>query len=126
MVECALVPGDADIENRAVEVDTGPRARRFGWESLGLPLILLAALALRLSNLDWDGGHLFHPDERYILMTTDALRLPWPPNLDVLLSPDSPLNPKGFAYGSLVFYMLKLSHWIAQTIGGRLGLGGDW
>jgi hypothetical protein len=75
-------------------------------------LILTAAVfgggALRLFNLNWDQGYLFHPDERMILMTIGELKLPWPPNWDVLLSPASPLNPHFFAYGSLPLYLLKV------------------
>ena len=69
------------------------RAGRVGIEALALPALLIVAAALRLSDLNWDGGHLFHPDERHILMVTDGLRLPLPPDLAQLLSPESPLNP---------------------------------
>ena len=98
------------------------RAGRIGPESIALPLLLVAAAALRLSDLNWDSGHLFHPDERHILMVTDGLRMPWPPDLGLLLSPDSPLNPKSFAYGSLIFYLLKFLQWVALSVAGLLGL----
>jgi hypothetical protein len=74
--------------------------------SLILTAAVFAGGALRLFNLDWDQGYLFHPDERMILMTIGGLNLPWPPNWDVLLSPASPLNPHFFAYGSLPLYLL--------------------
>jgi YYY domain-containing protein len=75
--------------------------------ALILAAAVLAGGALRLFNLNWDQGYLFHPDERMILMTINGLTLPWPPNWDLLLSPASPLNPHFFAYGSLPLYLLK-------------------
>jgi hypothetical protein len=70
-----------------------------------LVLILAAGAALRLYGLNWDDGHWLHPDERQIYFT--ALDLGWPDSLAQALSPDSPLNPKFFAYGSLPIYLLK-------------------
>ena len=58
--------------------------------SLILAAAMLAGGALRLFNLDWDQGYLFHPDERMILMTIGGLNLPWPLNWNVLLSPQVP------------------------------------
>ncbi len=69
-------------------------------------VLLAAALALRTCNLNWDLGHYFHPDERQILMV--ASELAWPDDLRQLLSPDSPLNPHFFAYGSFPIYLLRL------------------
>src|SRR5687767_13811804 len=80
------------------------RARHYQW--LALPLLLLVALALRVTDLDWDSGHLFHPDERHILMVTEGVKLPFPIDVAQLLTPESPLNPHSFAYGSLIFYLL--------------------
>jgi len=72
-----------------------------------LLLILALALFLRLYGLDWDRGFLFHPDERQLLVVTDDLSFPWPPDWSLLLSPQSPWNPKFFAYGSLPIYLLR-------------------
>ncbi len=72
---------------------------------LGLAVILLIAACFRFVGLDWDRGYLFHPDERKLLLVTSGLGLP--ANLQELLSPDSPLNPKFFAYGSFPIYLLK-------------------
>ena len=88
--------------------------------------MLLLALALRLSDLDWDGGHLFHPDERHILMVTEGIRLPFPIDFGQLLTPESPLNPKSFAYGSLIFYLLRFVHWLVNALAGLVGTGGDF
>jgi hypothetical protein len=71
-----------------------------------LALILAVGAALRLYGLNWDGGHWLHPDERQIYFVT--MDLGWPHSLAEALSPDSPLNPGSFAYGSLPFYLLKL------------------
>ncbi len=79
------------------------RASALTWFSL--VLILLAAALFRFYGLDWDRGYLFHPDERKILLVASGLALP--SNLPELLSPDSPLNPKFFAYGSFPIYLLK-------------------
>ncbi len=77
-------------------------------ESLAVAALLLVALLLRLYQVDWDQGHLYHPDERYILMTTAGINLSWPLNWSQLLSPQSTLDPHGFAYGSFAFYLLRL------------------
>src|SRR5579885_2480461 len=77
-------------------------------ERMAVGALLLVALLLRLYQVDWDQGHLYHPDERYILMTTAGLSLSWPPNWSLLLSPQSTLYPHGFAYGSFPFYLLRL------------------
>lgn len=86
-----------------------PKSRRL-WRSVGktLPLLLILAIsaALRLYGLNWDSGHWLHPDERQIYFVT--ISLGWPHSLAAALSPDSPLNPHFFAYGSLPIYVLKL------------------
>ena len=74
-----------------------------------LPVLIVAvALGLRLYGLDWDQGHLFHPDERAILMRVGELRFPPLSDLGVLLdAEESPLNPRWFPYGSLPLYLLE-------------------
>jgi hypothetical protein len=81
---------------------------------IALALLMFVALGLRLYGLSWDEGHLFHPDERWILLVVDELALP--PDLVTFLNPESPLNPHFFAYGSFPLYLLKgaahlLSYW---------------
>ena len=85
------------------------RQRLTYWANrLALPLLLAAALAFRLYGIDWDGGHLYHPDERAILTHTYDLALPPLDNLGVLFDADeSPLNPRWFPYGTLPIYALK-------------------
>ncbi len=71
-------------------------------------LILLLAFSLRFYGINWDQGHHLHPDERMIIMVVDRIHLPktaaqW----QSVLTPESPLNPKFFAYGSFPIYLLK-------------------
>ena len=76
---------------------------------LGVVLLastLIAGAALRLYGLNWDAGHWLHPDERQIYFITENLARPH--SLSQALTPQSPLNPGFFAYGSLPFYLLKL------------------
>src|SRR3990170_218152 len=97
-------------------MESAPRPR-LGHRAL-LAIVLLTALALRLYGLNWDQGFLFHPDERAILMKVNDLALPWPPNLGQLLTPQSPLNPHWFPYGSFPLYLLKLvSHLVGLVTG---------
>ena len=73
-----------------------------------LVALLGLALALRLYGIGWDDGYLFHPDERKIFMVVDDLHLPSRLTWKSLLTPDSPLNPRFFAYGSFPMYLLKI------------------
>jgi hypothetical protein len=75
-------------------------------EALLLAVILAVGAALRLYGLNWDGGHWLHPDERQIYFIVQDLG--WPHSPAEALSPDSPLNPQFFAYGSLPIYLLKI------------------
>jgi len=82
------------------------KVKRECWQYVALILILLVAAVLRFYGLAWDSGYLFHPDERKILLVAWDLRLP--ASFHEFLSPDSPLNPKFFAYGSFPIYLLKI------------------
>jgi hypothetical protein len=88
--------------------------RKAGGETLILVLILAVGAALRLYGLNWDAGHWLHPDERQIYFLTAGLG--WPQSLAEALSPDSPLNPGFFAYGSLPFYLLRLVAGLAAPV----------
>jgi hypothetical protein len=79
------------------------RRRAIRWAAL--LLILAFSASLRLYGLEWDEGHWLHPDERQIYFL--ALDLGWPSSLAQALSPESPLNPGFFAYGSLPIYLLR-------------------
>lgn len=58
-------------------------------------LILVFALIIRLTGIDWDGGLHLHPDERMLIMVADRIHL------------FDQLNPHFFNYGSLPLYLLK-------------------
>lgn len=72
-----------------------PQARPLPFR-LALALLFAAALGLRLFGLDWDQGHMFHPDERRIVEAVQELSF-------------SPLelDPKFHAYGSLPFLVTR-------------------
>ena len=98
-------------------------------------LILLAALALRWTGIDWDGYHHYHPDERYI--TWVATTIEWPADLADALNPTkSSLNPfywypeaqsmgievlqdeaRNFAYGHVPLYLGVIATRIAERPG---------
>jgi hypothetical protein len=81
--------------------------RREQWmEFVLLAVTLVLAAWLRWTGLAWDSGYLFHPDERQIVLVVSKLELP--ANLLEFFSPDSPLNPKFFAYGSFPLYLLRV------------------
>jgi len=78
-------------------------------------LIVIVAAAIRLTGLFHGTGH--HPDERHMVMVTEALSR-------------NGMNPKSFAYGSFSFY----AAWFAASglnvvwrlFGGQEGILGRW
>ncbi|HLF09023.1 MAG TPA: DUF2298 domain-containing protein [Dehalococcoidia bacterium] len=100
------------------------RARAFAvLRRLALPAVLLLALALRLYGLDWDGGALYHPDERAILFKVAELRFPWDDLVLLLDAERSPWNPRWFAYGSFPLYLLRGAATVAGWVNERLAQG---
>jgi hypothetical protein len=79
--------------------------KRASWQFVILFLILIVAAVFRFYGIAWDSGYLFHPDERKIVLVANDLALPTSP-LE-FFSPDNPLNPKFFAYGSFPIYLLR-------------------
>ena len=101
---------------------------RVSWPFFALAAIVVAALALRLHGIDWDGGYGFHPDERDIYFRSDCMYrlLTDDPNASacgyVADNPEaapglgglryffdaerSPLNPHWFPLGSVLIYAL--------------------
>ncbi|MGC8779669.1 MAG: DUF2298 domain-containing protein [Anaerolineae bacterium] len=74
--------------------------------------ILLVAAYLRLTHLIWDQGTHIHPDERFLTMVSDAMRLPASLGefFDSTKSPMSPYN-KGynfFVYGTLPLFIVRV------------------
>jgi hypothetical protein len=90
------------------------KQERDRWDVLPLLLILLLGALLRFYGLNWDEGLWLHPDERQIYFVT--LDLGWPTSVREFLSPESPLNPHFFAYGSFPFYLLKVVSSLLATV----------
>lgn len=105
---------------------------RVNRSQLLLILLLVLGATLRLYGVNWDDNHHLHPDERQITMVVSRLGLPplreWPRFFapPLLVSPTeespnffdadtSPLNPHFFAYGSLPFYLLRLTTHLLTT-----------
>jgi YYY domain-containing protein len=82
--------------------------------------ILLVAAYLRLSHVNWDMGTHIHPDERFLTMVSDAMKLPKSLGefFDSTKSPMSPYN-KGynfFVYGTLPLFIVRVVAEVANTI----------
>ena len=76
-------------------------------------IIFLLSLGLRLYGLNWDNGHLFHPDERQLLMLSHEMHFPKWSELSYLINPNiSPLNPGWFNYGTLPLYILEVTNYL--------------
>ncbi len=73
--------------------------------SLSLAAIVAAAAALRLSGVAWDGWRHQHPDERFLVMVAERLRMPATPaeGLDPWRTPANPNNAgyEFYVYGAL-------------------------
>ncbi len=95
---------------RGDDVSTLIRRRR---EALAVAALLLIALALRVYQANWDQGHLYHPDERFILMSAAGVGMSWPPNLGQMFSPNGSLIPQdySYSYGTFALYLLRLVAW---------------
>jgi 4-amino-4-deoxy-L-arabinose transferase-like glycosyltransferase len=78
---------------------------KFNKGKLILLLIILIGSFLRLFNLDWDQGHYLHPDERLYVNTSN---ISLPKSIAEFFSPESPLNPKMFYYGTFPLYIYKI------------------
>lgn len=69
--------------------------------------ILLVGAIFRFVDVNWDSGYMLHPDERFLVMLTEALQLP--PSLLVYLDPQlSLLNPENVNYGFYVYGVFPL------------------
>ncbi|HET8907150.1 MAG TPA: DUF2298 domain-containing protein [Ktedonobacterales bacterium] len=152
----ALRPSSSNVSSNAVAADdhagemraAAVSARAWNWLARrdlsfwALLTVTLVALLLRLYGINWDANNHLHPDEREIVFKAMCLSLPGTPrigNCDPvytgpgwLFSPDSPLNPHFFAYGSFPLYLLAaVAHflaWLTHLSGGRFlpPDGGTW
>ena len=94
-----------------------PPARWLSRDRLASLLLILAIViggALRLTDLNWDDGKGYHPDERFITGVTTALK--FPETLKQFIDPrqsnfnpynDDRKQPRNFAYGSFPLYATK-------------------
>ncbi|GCE26317.1 hypothetical protein KDA_18010 [Dictyobacter alpinus] len=73
-------------------------------------MLAVMGLAMRLYGLNWDQGYRFHPDEPFIIVSSQQVH--WPQSLGQFLdAANSPLNPHFFAYGSFPIYLMAfLAH----------------
>lgn len=111
-------------------------------QRIALVVILLSAVTLRLTGLDWDGFQHHHPDERYITWVATTIEFPsigqiteatqwrpetstfnpfhWPPGASsegiVVLQGE----PRDFAYGHVPLYLgvaaTRLVEWVAPPL----------
>ena len=72
--------------------------RALPWWVFVLALIAAAALGLRMNGLDWDGGNLYHPDERSIYLRADCMYrvLTEAPGWESCQNHDFPQDEPGF------------------------------
>ena len=81
--------------------------------------ILLVAAFLRLTNLSWDMNTHIHPDERFLTMVSDAMKLPKSLGefFDSTKSKMSPynLNYNFFVYGTLPLFIVRVVAEIANN-----------
>lgn len=76
--------------------------------------ILLFALGLRVYGLDWDQGQHLHPDERFLTMVANDIKMPKSTN-EYLDPQSSPLNPYNAGYNFFVYGTFPLS--LAKVVG---------
>jgi hypothetical protein len=81
---------------------------RVNWLLIG---ILIISFGLRTMHLDWDQGQHLHPDERFLVMVSSAMKVS--PSLSAYLDPlKSTMNPlnighKFFVYGTFPLIVTK-------------------
>ncbi len=99
-------------------------AARVDRSSLALGAVAIAALWMRLYDINWDANNHLHPDERAITLVVQCLGLhSAPPGCPAV---SDPANPHFFAYGSFPLYLLALvSNGLAHLFAGWHGLPTD-
>jgi len=81
-------------------------------------LILLLGATLRFVGLDWDASYHLHPDERFLVMVMDKLRVPM--TLSAYLDPErSTLNPRNAGFDFFVYgtWPLTVTRFMAELMG---------
>lgn len=98
------------------------RGKPKAWVVCCLLVLVGIGSALRFSGRNWDEGHGLHPDERFLMMVTGALRFP-AQDIPLFDARRSTLNPNVngahlFVYGTLPVYTVGALH---HVVGRRLG-----
>ncbi|HEU0166619.1 MAG TPA: DUF2298 domain-containing protein, partial [Chloroflexota bacterium] len=94
--------------------------RRISWQSLfpyALASVFVIAAGLRFVGLNWDASQHLHPDERFITMVVDRIRLP--ASVDQYFNTaQSKLNPYNNDFGSYPYGTVPLFfvRWLAELI----------
>ena len=80
---------------------------RSWWASPRLWMLVIVgfAAAVRLTHIEWDQNHFFHPDERAVVSAVQR----------VTLRPLQ-LNPQFFAYGSLPIYVARIASGVVAFV----------
>ncbi len=93
-----------------------PSKARF---TLLLAAVLLFGFVLRFWGVSWDSYTHLHPDERFITMVADGIKIPSSPSqyFNSDQSPMSPYNRQGgggFAYGTFPLFLTKVTGEVLQ------------
>lgn len=88
--------------------------------AVALVLILLVAATLRLVGLSWDENHKLHPDERFITMVAERIRIPSSvdQNFDTARSPLNPYNNDfgSYIYGTFPLFVVRALAEMIQSV----------
>ncbi len=84
--------------------------------------IVAFGFAVRIENVNWDKGQHLHPDERFLMIVTDAIKAPSGVG-QYFDTPESPLNPYNhtgsFVYGTFPLFLNKaVAEWLDKDADG--------
>lgn len=78
-------------------------------QKLILLIIICIAAVFRFYNLNWDSGFHLHPDERFLTMVGNAMKLPSQSNTSYLDPHSSTMNPVNVGYQFFVYGVFPLT-----------------
>lgn len=84
--------------------------KRVHWALIAI--IVIVAIYFRFNGINWDQGYMLHPDERFVVMVTNAMTIP-ESFIQYLIPAESPMNARNvgydfFVYGSFPLILVKL------------------